>query len=408
MFLYSLGISFYHFVAGLISPFNKKAKLFTLGRKGIFDKIKSQVNPNDNNVWFHVSSLGEFEQARPVIEKYKALYPESKIILTFFSPSGYEIRKNYSGADAIFYLPKDTKKSAKLFLDLVNPKEVYFVKYDFWYNYLKEIHDREIPLYIFSTIFRKNQVFFKWYGKKYAQVLTYFTKLYVQDKQSIELLNSIGITNCQIAGDTRFDRVCQITKNSKDIEIANSFKAHKPVIVCGSTWPKDEQNLSEVYYKLIENYPDLKLIVAPHEIHESHIKSIEKLFKQEDIIRFSNANLENVQDKKVLIINNIGMLSSLYKYGELSYIGGGFGVGIHNILEAVSYSIPVVFGPNYQKFKEAVDLIEKGGAFSYQTSKELYDIFDSFFKNPTLLKQKGEVCLEYVNSNLGATDIILA
>lgn len=407
MLLYTLGIRFYHTAAKVISPFNTKAKLFSQGRKNLFERIKEKVNPDNHNVWFHVASLGEFEQGRPVMEEIKKRNPEVKIILTFFSPSGYEIRKNYAGADAIFYMPEDTPSSAAKFLDSVNPKAVYFVKYDFWYNILNEVHRRGIPLYIFSSIFKENQIFFKFYGVKYRKILKFFTRIFVQDQNSIDLLKSHGIDLCLTAGDTRFDRVCQITQNSKDIPVAENFAADKPVIVAGSTWPPDEKILFNIAPELNSEF-GVKFIVAPHEIHESHLAQIEKLSTLKTV-RFSKVKPDDdLTDIQVLIIDNIGMLSSLYRYGKIAYIGGGFGVGIHNTLEAVSYAIPVAFGPNYKKFKEACDLINRGGAFSITNDEELNTIFTSLLSDPDALKKAGDISLAYVNQNLGATDIILS
>jgi len=389
----------------MISPFNEKAKLYTQGRKKLFERLAEKVNPNDKNVWFHVSSLGEFEQARPVMEKMRELYPDHKIILTFFSPSGYEVRKNYAGADYICYMPSDTPANARKFLDIVNPRVIFFVKYDFWYNFLSEVHRRAIPLYIFSTIFRKEQVFFKWYGNKYKEVLSFFSHLFVQNEESVTLLSQIGINNVTIAGDTRFDRVCQITQNAKNIPLVDKFVGDARVIVAGSSWPPDEKIIFEAMDRLKDKHK-IKLIIAPHEIHEAHLSSIEKMLKVKHV-RFSKASEDNVAENDVLIIDNFGMLSSLYKYAEIAYVGGGFGVGIHNILEAVSYSIPVAFGTNYKKFKEAVDLVSLGSAVTVRDSNELYSVLERYLSDKELLDRAGKISLEYVQKNLGAADIIL-
>ncbi len=405
MFFYTLGIRAYNAVAKMISPFNEKAKDYTQGRKNLFENLAKGVNPNDKNVWFHVSSLGEFEQARPVMEKMRTLYPDHKIILTFFSPSGYNVRHNYNGADYVCYMPSDTPANAKKFLDIVNPKVIFFVKYDFWYNFLSEAHRRAIPLYIFSTIFRKEQVFFKWYGKKYKEVLNFFTHFFVQDENSVKLLAENGINNVTIAGDTRFDRVCQITQNAKNIPLVDKFVGDSRVIVAGSSWPPDEKIIFEAMDRLKEKH-NIKLIIAPHEIHEGHLSSIEKMLSVKNV-RFSKADESTVSENQVLIIDNFGMLSSLYKYAEIAYVGGGFGVGIHNILEAVSYSIPVAFGTNYKKFKEAVDLVSLGSACTVRDAEELYSVLDRYLSDSALLERAGKISLEYVQKNLGAADTIL-
>ncbi len=405
MFFYTLGIRAYNAVAKMISPFNEKAKDYTQGRKNLFENLAKGVNPNDKNVWFHVSSLGEFEQARPVMEKMRTLYPDHKIILTFFSPSGYNVRHNYQGADYVCYMPSDTPANAKKFLDIVNPKVIFFVKYDFWYNFLSEVHRRAIPLYIFSTIFRKEQVFFKWYGKKYKEVLNFFTHFFVQDENSVKLLAENGINNVTIAGDTRFDRVCQITQNAKNIPLVDKFVGDSRVIVAGSSWPPDEKIIFEAMDRLKEKH-NIKLIIAPHEIHEGHLTAIEKMLSVKNV-RFSKASEDTVAENDVLIIDNFGMLSSLYKYAEIAYVGGGFGVGIHNILEAVSYSIPVAFGTNYKKFKEAVDLVSLGSACTVRDAEELYSVLDRYLSDKALLERAGKISLEYVQKNLGAADTIL-
>ena len=406
MFFYTLGINLYNFGAKVLSPFNEKAKLYTLGREGLFENLKQNVKPTDKNVWFHVSSLGEFEQGRPVMEKFREKYPDYKIILTFFSPSGYEVRKDYKGADYVCYMPSDTPKNAKMFLDIVNPKAVFFVKYDFWYNFLSEVHSRNIPLYIFSTIFRSSQVFFKWYGAKYKKVLNFFSHLFVQDEDSVKLLASLGINNVTIAGDTRFDRVCQITQNAQNIPIVDKFVEDNKVIVAGSSWPPDEGLIFTALEKLRGKHK-IKLIIAPHEIHESHLAMIEKTpnFKY---VRFSKAKEESVNEFEVLIIDNFGMLSRLYKYADIAYVGGGFGAGIHNILEAVSYGIPVVFGTNYKRFKEAVDLVSLGSAATIRNSEELFSVLDRYLSDSALLERAGKISDEYVKKNLGAADMILS
>jgi 3-deoxy-D-manno-octulosonic-acid transferase len=353
-------------------------------------------------VWFHAASLGEFEQGRPVIEQLKQREPETKILLTFFSPSGYEIRKNYTGADYILYLPADNKRNAIRFIEAFQPDAAIFIKYEFWYHYLHELHKRQIPTYLISAIFRPEQPFFKKWGALHRQMLTFFKHLYVQDAPSVHLLNQIGITQVSKIGDTRFDRVKQIADEAKKIEKVEKFCHGKPAIVCGSTWPPDEDILSEY----INNHTgDYKWIIAPHEIGEGHIKTILEKCPQK-AIRYSKAE-GDLSNYSVLIIDCIGLLSSIYRYGNIAYIGGGFGVGIHNTLEAAVYGIPVIFGPKHKKFNEAVRLLEEGGAFTIQSYMELKEVLDSLIKNPAICKTAGQKALDYVHSQLGATTIIV-
>ncbi len=402
VFLYSLGLKFYYLIILLASLFNRKARLWIKGRKRIFDKIKNQIKTENNLLWFHASSLGEFEQGRPLIEALKNKDKSIKILLTFFSPSGYEIRKNYKTADYIFYLPLDTKKNAYKFVKLVNPSKAFFIKYEFWYHYLNQLQITNIPVYLVSANFRQNQVFFRWYGGWFRSILHKFTHIFVQNKKSEQLLKDIGLDNITIAGDTRFDRVAEIARQAKEIEIAQKFKQDSPVIIGGSTWDKDEEILVEFINTSSLN---IKYIIAPHEIHESGIQRIIKSINK-PVTRFSLANTGNINDYKVLIIDNIGMLSSLYRYADIAYIGGGFGIGIHNILEAATFGLPVVFGPNYGKFQEAVDLVEAGGAFSITDSGSLKNQFEDLLgKNKKI--EAGKIAREYVIKNQGATNIIL-
>ncbi|WP_317130439.1 3-deoxy-D-manno-octulosonic acid transferase [Pedobacter frigidisoli] len=379
--------------------FNTKAKLFINGRKKIFDQIAEKINPNDKHVWFHFASLGEFEQGRPVLEKLKSLYPQRKIVVTFFSPSGYEIRKNYALAD-VFYLPIDTPSNAKRFVKAINPEMAIFTKYEFWHFYFKELADQNIPLYVISGIFRPSQAFFKWYGGFYRNILKSVTYFFVQNEESKNLLVSIGLNNVIINGDTRFDRVYENAQLPKKLETIERFIGDSPSLICGSTWPEDEKLLSVLPAK----YPDWKFIIAPHEIHESHIESIEKQFSA-GTLRFSVFDAETInQNSNILIIDNIGMLSSLYQYGKLAYIGGGFGTGIHNTLEAAAFGLPVIFGPKYDKFQEAKDLIAIGAAKSISSTTELINAFDEL-----IVDEKAAVAARnYVEDKKGATDQIIA
>ncbi|WP_443937860.1 3-deoxy-D-manno-octulosonic acid transferase [Pedobacter sp. MW01-1-1] len=397
---YSLGIKLYSTIIYIFSFFNKKAKLFREGRKNIFEHIASKIDARETHVWFHFASLGEFEQGRPVLEKLKMFHPEKKIVVTFFSPSGYEIRKNYALAD-VFYLPLDSKKNAKRFIELVNPEMAIFTKYEFWHFYFQELAKKQIPLFLISGIFRENQVFFKWYGNFYRGILNCVQHFFVQNEESVRLLNSIGITHVSLSGDTRFDRVFENAQSPKKLPQIENFIGSSPVFVGGSTWPEDEKLIAS----LIQHYPDWKFILAPHEIHEGHIESIVKLFaNQGGSVRYSKMNASDVDfNSNVLIIDNIGMLSSLYQYGKVAYIGGGFGVGIHNTLEAAAFGLPVLFGPNYAKFQEAKDLIAKGAAKSITNASELEAGF-ALFKDSV---EAAESAKNYVESKKGATDAIL-
>lgn len=399
--LYIIGIWGYTLLIRIFSLFNPKAKLFINGRKNIFTLITQKINPSEKHIWFHFASLGEFEQGRPVLEELKALYPAKKIIVTFFSPSGYEIRKNYALAD-VFYLPIDTAANAKRFIASINPEMAIFTKYEFWHFYFKELKDQGIPLYVISGIFRESQAFFKWYGGFYRNILKAVTYFFVQNKESENLLKSIGLNHVTISGDTRFDRVYENAKSPKRLNLVESFIDSAPTLVCGSTWPEDERLLSA----LSQQYPNWKFIIAPHEIHESHIESVEKQFSVGSI-RFSvfSADPKALNAKsQTLIIDNIGMLSSLYQYGKVAYIGGGFGTGIHNTLEAAAFGLPVIFGPKYDKFQEAKDLIAIGAAQSISSSEELIDAFNAFATN----QEAAYAARKYVEDNKGATDQIIS
>ena len=353
-------------------------------------------------IWVHSSSLGEFEQGRPVIEALRSNYPDSKILLTFFSPSGYEIRKNYRGADWVFYLPLDSGSNAKKFFDIVKPSLVVFVKYDYWYYYLKECKIRKIPLLMVSGIFRKDQPFFKWYGALHQKMLKCFDHFFVQDKDSLQLLESININNVTIAGDTRFDRVSEIAESFKPLEEIEKFCGNSHLFVAGSTWPQDEKIISDS----IADFPDLKLIIAPHEIGEKHLQQIETLFPKGT--RYSTLTAHNaLLTANCLIIDNIGMLSRLYQYATIAYIGGGFNKGIHNTLEAAVYGKPVLFGPNYKKFKEAVGLIETGGGVSIASGKQLSSVIKKLLTDKEELQWRSKNSFDFVNQNRGATQKII-
>jgi len=406
--MYSLIIHLYAFFIELISPFHKKARLMRLGQWKTNGILREKIDRNAKYIWFHASSLGEFEQGRPLIEKIKAEHPEYKILLTFFSPSGYEVRKNYGGADVVCYLPFDTPYRVKKFLDLSKPVMAIFIKYEFWDNYLSELKRRNIPVYIVSAIFRKEQLFFKWYGGMYRKVLSYFTHIFVQDDASRELLSKYGVTNVSVFGDTRFDRVQDVYKNTKqvpmvDLFVNNNRSDNQLTMVAGSSWQQDE----EVYLNYFNEHPELKLIIAPHEIHKDHLMHIESMLKRPSI-RLSEATEKDIKGKSCLIVDSFGLLSSIYRYGDLAYIGGGFGAGIHNVLEAAVYGIPVIFGPKYQKFKEARDLLQVGGAFSITDDKTFESKMEELSTYRDLLEAAGAAAGDFVKSNIGATNRIIA
>ena len=406
--MYSLIIHLYAFFIELISPFHKKARLMRLGQWKTNGILREKIDRNAKYIWFHASSLGEFEQGRPLIEKIKAEHPEYKILLTFFSPSGYEVRKNYGGADVVCYLPFDTPYRVKKFLDLSKPVMAIFIKYEFWDNYLSELKRRNIPVYIVSAIFRKEQLFFKWYGGMYRKVLSYFTHIFVQDDASRELLSKYGVTNVSVFGDTRFDRVQDVYKNTKqvpmvDLFVNNNRSDNQLTMVAGSSWQQDE----EVYLNYFNDHPELKLIIAPHEIHKDHLMHIESMLKRPSI-RLSEATEKDIKGKSCLIVDSFGLLSSIYRYGDLAYIGGGFGAGIHNVLEAAVYGMPVIFGPKYQKFKEARDLLQVGGAFSITDEKTFESKMEELSTYRDLLEAAGVAAGDFVKSNIGATNRIIA
>ena len=398
---YNLGIYLYSLAVKLVARRNPKAKLMTEGHKTLFEDLKSKVIKGEEYIWIHSSSLGEFEQGRPIIEKIKAKNPQAKILLTFFSPSGYTVRKDYPLADVVSYLPFDLPRNVKRFLDMVNPKMVIFIKYEFWGNYLTELHKRSIPTYIVSAIFRNNQIFFKPYGGMFRRMLKYYEHLFVQDKASEELLKSIGVDSVTVAGDTRFDRVAEIASQAKELPLFEEFSKDSFVMVVGSSWQADE----DVYVDYFNSHPELKLIIAPHEINNSHIEHIKSKIKR-PILFYSQSEGENPAEYDCLVVDCFGLLSSIYRYGDIAYIGGGFGAGIHNVPEAAVYGIPVIFGPNFKKFKEACNLIERGGSFAI-SSKEEYNEIMQKLSDEDFRCEAGKIAGEYINCNTGATTHIL-
>ena len=397
IYVYLLGVVIY-------SLFNEKVRKMWRGERAAFKVLKEKVDPNAKYVWFHAASLGEFEQGRPLMERLRQDHPEYKILLTFFSPSGYEVRKNYQGADIICYLPLDTPVSALRFLRLIRPVMAFFIKYEFWYNYLHILKHRHVPVYSVSSIFRPDQVFFKWYGRQYGRVLNCFTHFFVQNEQSKDLLAKIGITNVTIVGDTRFDRVLQIKEAAKQLPIVESFAHDAKVFIAGSSWQPDE----EIFIKYFNAHPDWKLIIAPHVIGEDHLKQIEKLLEGRKVLRYTAAEKgASVTDAEVLIIDCFGLLSSIYHYGNVAYVGGGFGVGIHNTLEAAVWDVPVFFGPNNQKFQEAQGLKTNGG-FEINSYETFAAQMDRFAADPAYLKEEGQKAGQFVQGLSGATQKVLA
>ncbi len=397
--IYNIALQLYFLCIWAASFFNKKAELWIAGRS---DKNYTKFA---QSIWFHFASLGEFEQGRPVLEKMRELYPEKKIVVTFFSPSGYEIRKNTPLADAVYYLPLDTAANARRFIDAINPEMVIFTKYEYWYHFFNELHNRKMPLFIISGIFRPNQIFFKWYGSLHRRILSFVAHFFVQDEQSVQLLQTIGISNVTISGDTRFDSVWANAQVPKQLPLIEQFINGHKAFIAGSTWPEDEKLLAS----LPAFYPDWKFIIAPHEIGEEKINKLVSLLPEGSAIRHSQITDHQslTTDHQSLIIDNIGMLSSLYQYGQIAYIGGGFGVGIHNTLEAAAFGLPVIFGPNYSRFKEAKDLVRLECGFSINDETELQNTVKFLVEDAERYNVISKNIKDYVRENTGATDAIM-
>lgn len=401
--LYRLSIVFYRLAIRLAAPFNPKARQWVQGRKNIFEKIKEQVATGCPVVWVHCASLGEFEQGRPLIEHIKKNHPGYRVLLTFFSPSGYEIRKNYEQADSVLYLPADSPRNARRFINLVKPEKVFFVKYEFWPFYFRELKSRKIPLYLVSAIFRTEQWFFKPgpIGNWYRNVLNCVEHFFVQNDESVQLLNSFGFQNATRAGDTRFDRVAEIASNSKTLPVIEEFKSDSRLVVVGSSWKPDE----ELLIQYINEHEGTKFIFAPHEIKPQNINRILSLVNKPGI-RLSAAVPKDINRYEVLVIDSIGLLSSVYKYADVAYIGGGFGVGIHNTLEAAIFNVPVLFGPNYLRFNEAVMLEQRKVAYPVTNYQELKTVLEKLLTDDVLRSEIAKLCHQYTHSNIGATRII--
>ena len=415
--IYNIVIYFVLWGIAIASLFNEKVRKMWRGEREAFKILKQKVDPNAKYIWFHAASLGEFEQGRPLMERIRKDYPQYKILLTFYSPSGYEVRKNYEGADIICYMPVDTRLNAIRFLRLVRPVMAFFIKYEFWSNFLHILKYRNIPTYSVSSIFREDQVFFKWYGRSYAGVLKCFTRFFVQNEESKRLLEGIGITAVDVVGDTRFDRVLQIKEAAKHLPICEAFRtgvassqsADVPhhdfkVFVAGSSWPPDEN----IFIPFFNEHKDWRLLIAPHVIAEEHLKLILSLIKGKKVVRYTQTTPEEAAEADVLIIDCFGLLSSMYNYGDVAYIGGGFGVGIHNTLEAAVWNMPVIFGPNNKKFQEAQGLLKSGGGFEINTYEDFSGLMSPLMNDETFLKQAGDKAGTFVAHLAGATDKVLA
>lgn len=401
MWLYNLCMVVYAALIRLAAPFYPKARLWCAGRKGMYERMQSAIGDAEDIVWIHVASLGDFEQGRPLVDYIKENYPDYKILLTFFSPSGYEVRKDYKNADYVFYIPADTKREVCRFLDIVRPKVAIFVKYEFWLNMLAELHKRSVRTFIVSAIFRRNSIFFNPFGSIWRRGLHSFETLFVQDDASKHLLSKIGITNVEVAGDTRFDRVASIAENGGRVALVEQFKGDSRLFVAGSTWGADE----EVLLPLINGNPDVKFVIAPHEIDDARIVKLMREIKG-GAVRYTEVSSDNFKDKQVLILDTMGLLSRVYGSAEWAYIGGGFGAGIHNTLEAVVYGIPVAFGPKYRKFREACDLIALGVGHSVTNAQELKIWFDELKCDDDYLARLAAIANVYVGQHLGATEKI--
>lgn len=407
--LYNTGIYLYTLIIRIAAITNTKAAAWINGRSGLIKLIEASLDKNKQYTWFHFASLGEFEQGRPVLELLKSESPELPIVITFFSPSGYEIRKNYALADHVFYLPTDTKTNAIDFVRILNPKVAIFTKYEYWYHYFEELHKNNIPLYVISGIFRQEQVFFKWYGSLHRKMLSMVSYFFVQNEQSKDLLNKLGIENVTVSGDTRFDRVYYNATHATELKIIRDFSKGNRVFIAGSTWLDDEKLIG----KLASSYPDWKFIIAAHEVNPSRINEVTELFPNS--IKYSDIKMKEQEfpenhdinsDIQVLIIDNIGILSSVYQYGDIAYIGGGFGVGLHNTQEAAAYGLALIFGPNYHNFREAIDLITIEAAFTIKNYDELVNCMEKLSID-SHRKKCGIAALEYVKNHTGASQAIL-
>jgi 3-deoxy-D-manno-octulosonic-acid transferase len=404
LFLYNIVIQITGSLLNFIALFNSKIKLFVEGRKIVFPTLEQKIKPSDKTIWFHAASLGEYEQGLPVVEKIKEEYPLHKIVITFFSPSGYEVRKNNTVADATVYLPLDSKKNAQRFLKTVHPDMVFFIKYEYWLNYLNELHKQNTPTYLISGIFREQQMFFKWYGGFYRKALDAFTYFFVQNEESKKLLQQLGKTNVAVSGDTRFDRVTAILEKNNTLDYISQFKNDTLTIVVGSSWPKDEALLLDF---INTNTLNVKFIIAPHNIKGDQIEQLKNIITKKTVL-FSEKQGKNLPDFDVFIIDTIGILTKIYSYADIAFVGGGFGkTGVHNLLEPATFGVPIVIGPNYSNFAEATALVNMGGCISVSDKAELIDAFKDLIIDPNFRSEKGHICSTFVQMNKGATNIIM-
>lgn len=396
IYLYMLCVDFAAFLG------NKKARLMVRGHRKTWKILRENIGPDDAPVWFHAASLGEFEQGRPLIERLRREHPGQKILLTFFSPSGYEVRKHYKGADVVCYLPLDTALNARKFLRLAHPSKAFFIKYEFWLNYLSALHRAGVPTYSVSSIFRRGQIFFRWYGRQYADVLRKFTHLFVQNEASQRLLQRIGVTDVTVAGDTRFARVLDIRNEAKQLPIVEAFASDdRPVLVAGSTWPPDE----DIIINYFNRHPELRLVLAPHVVSEEHLREIKSKLHR-PLCRYMKAAGEDVSKADCLVIDCYGLLSSMYRYADVAYVGGGFGVGIHNVPEAAVFGVPVIIGPNNRKFREAKALLRRGGCREVRTQQDFDAQMDRYLSDVQERRKDGETAAEYIRENAGAADLV--
>jgi 3-deoxy-D-manno-octulosonic-acid transferase len=404
LFLYNIVIQITGSLLNFIALFNSKIKLFVEGRKIVFPTLEQKIKPSDKTIWFHAASLGEYEQGLPVVEKIKEEYPLHKIVITFFSPSGYEVRKNNTVADATVYLPLDSKKNAQRFLKTVHPDMVFFIKYEYWLNYLNELHKQNTPTYLISGIFREQQMFFKWYGGFYRKALDAFTYFFVQNEESKKLLQQLGKTNLAVSGDTRFDRVTAILEKDNTLDYISQFKNDTLTIVVGSSWPKDEALLLDF---INTNTLNVKFIIAPHNIKGDQIEQLKNIITKKTVL-FSEKQGKNLPDFDVFIIDTIGILTKIYSYADIAFVGGGFGkTGVHNLLEPATFGVPIVIGPNYSNFAEATALVNMGGCISVSDKAELIAAFKDLIIDPNFRSEKGHICSTFVQMNKGATNIIM-
>lgn len=410
-FLYNLFVQIASFGIKIVAFFIPKIKLFVDGRKNVFNILSSKINSNDKSIWFHAASLGEYEQGLPVIEKIKEKFPNHKIVVSFFSPSGYEVRKNNTVADATVYLPLDTKSNAKKFIKAINPEMVFFIKYEYWPNYLNELKNANIKTFLISGIFREDQAFFKWYGGFYRNALKTFDYFFVQNESSKKLLNSLGFQNVKISGDTRFDRVVSILERDNSLDFIEQFlsvraqsRTNQTTIVIGSSWPKDEELLVQF---INQSSDDVKFIIAPHNIKQEQISNLKSQIQKETVL-FSEKEEKNLCDFQVFIIDTIGILTKIYSYADIAYVGGGFGnPGVHNILEPATFGVPIVIGPNYSHFAEATALVKMEGCISIENPKDLYEVFTELIYKIDIRHEKGHICETFVQMNKGATQTIM-